>query len=70
MLTLFSSPPPFLPQCESPFQQMSFESTCTFLTKVALQGGSDKQASPSSRIVLGSVPLGGTGCFQLLTPLA
>ena len=48
---------------------MSFESTCTFLTKVALQGGSDKQTSPTSRIVLGSVPKGGTGCFQLLTPL-
>jgi DNA-directed RNA polymerase I subunit RPA1 len=57
-------------QCASPFLQMSFETTCTFLTKAVQEGLVDTQQSPSSRIVLGSAPRAGTGCFELLAPLS
>ena len=40
--------------CSSPFLQMSFETTATFLTKAAQEGASDAQQSPSARIVLGN----------------
>lgn len=53
----------------SPFLQMSFESTSTFLTKASQEGSVDSQQSPSARIVLGSVPRVGTGCFELMVPL-
>jgi len=56
--------------CSSPFLQMSFETTCNFLTKAAFEGLSDNQESPSSRIVLGSVAKVGTGCFDLMLPLS
>jgi DNA-directed RNA polymerase I subunit RPA1 len=56
-------------ECPSPFLQMSFETTCTFLTKAALEGVSDKLQSPSARIVMGSVAKVGTGCFDLMLPL-
>jgi RNA polymerase Rpb1, domain 5 len=56
-------------ECSSPFLQMSFETTCNFLTKAAQEGASDAQESPSSRIVLGSVPKVGTGCFDIMVPL-
>ena len=56
-------------ECSSPFLQMSFESTCTFLTRAATDGFTDSQESPSARIVLGSVPKIGTGSFELLMPL-
>lgn len=55
--------------CSSPFLQMSFETTCTFLNKAAFEGLSDLQQSPSARIVLGSAPKVGTGCFDLMLPL-
>lgn len=55
--------------CPSPFLQMSFETTCTFLTKAAIDGSSDALQSPSARIVMGSVAKVGTGCFDLMVPL-
>ena len=55
--------------CVSPFLQMSFETTCTFLTKAAQEGISDNMESPSARIVLGKVPKLGTGAFDLLVPI-
>ncbi|GAM16960.1 hypothetical protein SAMD00019534_001350 [Acytostelium subglobosum LB1] len=53
----------------SPLQKMSFETTCTFLQKAVLLGDSDICESPSSRIVLGQVVRGGTGAFEIVTPL-
>jgi len=55
--------------CPSPFLQMSFETTLTFLTKAAIEGNCDNLQSPSARIVMGSVPKVGTGCFDLMIPL-
>lgn len=48
---------------------MSFETTCTFLTRAAQEGGVDSMESPSARIVLGSLPKIGTGCFDVMIPL-
>jgi DNA-directed RNA polymerase I subunit RPA1 len=56
--------------CPSPLQQMSFETTCTFLTQAAQDGGRDVLESPSARIVTGSAPRVGTGCFELLFPMS
>ena len=56
-------------ECSSPFLQMSFETTCEFLTKAVCEGTSDKMESSTSRIVLGSVPKVGTGCFDVMLPL-
>lgn len=56
-------------KCESPFLQMSFETTCTFLTQAAQQGMADEMESPSARIVLGKVAKLGTGAFELLVPV-
>jgi DNA-directed RNA polymerase I subunit RPA1 len=50
--------------------QMSFETTCQFLLKAAQEGRHDNQESPSARIVMGSVPKIGTGCFDIMIPLA
>ena len=55
--------------CPSPFLRMSFESTCTFLTKAAQEGQSDNLQSPSARIVLGATAKVGTGCFDLMLPM-
>ena len=55
--------------CSSPLLQMSFETTCTFLTKAAQEGLMDNMDSPSARIVLGKVPRLGTGAFELMVPL-
>lgn len=55
-------------ECPSPFLQMSFETTCTFLTRAAQEGHADTMQSPSSRIVLGSVSKVGTGGFDVLVP--
>jgi len=56
-------------ECASPYLQMSFETTCGFLNKAAQEGLVDNMESSSSRIVLGSVPKVGTGCFDLMVPL-
>jgi len=53
----------------SPFVQMSFETTCGFLTKAAQEGAKDNVNSPSARIVLGNAPKVGTGCFDIMIPL-
>lgn len=51
----------------SPFQKMSFESTCQFLTKTVLDGNVDSLENPSARIVVGRPMQGGTGSFDLFT---
>lgn len=56
-------------ECPSPYLQMSFETTCGFLNKAAQEGLVDNMESSSSRIVLGSIPKVGTGCFDLMVPL-
>lgn len=55
--------------CPSPLQQMSFETTCTFLTQAAQDGTSDNLESSSARIVAGCTPRVGTGCFDVMMPL-
>ena len=56
--------------CPSPFLQMSFETTCTFLSQAAQDGSTEHLESSSARIVTGSVPKVGTGCFDIMFPLA
>jgi DNA-directed RNA polymerase I subunit RPA1 len=56
-------------ECSSPFLQMSFETTCTFLTKAAQAGATDNLDSPSSRIVLGRPINAGTGAMDVMIPL-
>eukprot|EP01039_Chlorochromonas_danica_P006231 gene6231-6870_t len=56
-------------KCPSPLLQMSFETTCTFLTKAAQENIPDNMMSPSARIVTGSVCRGGTGAFEVMIPL-
>jgi len=56
--------------CPSPYLQMSFETTCTFLTKAACEGAVDTMESASAQIVLGQVPKVGTGTFDVMMPLA
>ncbi|CAI2330079.1 unnamed protein product [Caenorhabditis sp. 36 PRJEB53466] len=50
----------------SPLQKMTFETTMAFLREALLQGEEDNVNSPSSRIVMGALPRGGTGSFDLL----
>lgn len=50
----------------SPFAQMSFETTSTFLTQATVTGDVEPLESPSSRIVLGQVVKGGTGAFECI----
>tara|TARA_A100001035_G_scaffold246819_1_gene215976 strand:+ start:27 stop:590 length:564 start_codon:yes stop_codon:yes gene_type:complete len=56
-------------ECSSPFVQMSFETTCQFLTKAAQAGTKDNLDSPSGRIVLGRAINHGTGMMDVLVPL-
>ncbi|KAL5035929.1 hypothetical protein BDEG_23884 [Batrachochytrium dendrobatidis JEL423] len=53
----------------SPFLQMSFETTTSFLTTATLTGDSDPLDSPSARIVMGQAVKTGTGSFSVLQPL-
>ncbi|KAI9189931.1 hypothetical protein H9P43_001364 [Blastocladiella emersonii ATCC 22665] len=53
----------------SPFLQMSYETTCGFLTSATMAGDFDAINSPSARIVVGKVVEGGTGSFDVLQPL-
>lgn len=55
--------------CPSPFLQMSFETTCTFLSQAAQEGSTEHLESSSARIVTGSVPKVGTGCFDIMFPV-
>ncbi|KAL2914542.1 hypothetical protein HK105_205893 [Polyrhizophydium stewartii] len=54
----------------SPFAQMSFETTASFLTTATLTGDVDPLESPSARIVMGQAVKGGTGAFSVLQPIA
>ena len=56
-------------ESSSPYVQMSFETTCQFLTRAALEGLTDKLESPTSRIVLGQPMRHGTGCFDVMVPI-
>lgn len=51
---------------ESPFVQMSYETTMQFLTKSALYKIDDNMKSPSASICGGNVMHGGTGIFDVL----
>jgi DNA-directed RNA polymerase I subunit RPA1 len=53
----------------SPFLQMSYETTCGFLTSAILSKDFDTISSPSARLVVGKVTEGGTGSFEILQPL-
>ncbi|KAJ3414278.1 hypothetical protein HDV05_006807 [Chytridiales sp. JEL 0842] len=53
----------------SPFAQMSFETTASFLTTATITGDVDTLDSPSARLVVGKVVKGGTGAFEILAPL-
>ena len=55
---------------ESPFQQMSFETTTHFLNNAILYGGSDSMVSPSACIATGKAIKAGTGSFQIVQPLS
>jgi DNA-directed RNA polymerase I subunit RPA1 len=54
---------------ESPFQQMSFETTTHFLNNAVLYGNSDSMKTPSACISTGKVMHGGTGSFHIVQPL-
>lgn len=54
---------------ESPFQQMSFETTTHFLNNAVLYGYSDSMKTPSACISTGKVMKAGTGSFQIVQPL-
>ena len=55
---------------ESPFLQMSFETTTHFLNNAALYGVSDSMKSPSACISTGKVIKAGTGVFDIVQPLS
>lgn len=54
----------------SPFSKMSFETTVGFLRDAVLERDFDDFKGPSSRIVAGRIGTVGTGCFDLLAPVA
>ncbi len=53
----------------SPFAQMSFETTTSFLVSATLSGDFDPLESPSARLVLGKVVKVGTGSFEIRQPI-
>lgn len=53
----------------SPFQQMSFESSLTFLKGSLVQGKQDHLQNPSSSLMVGKPCNTGTGSFSLLAKL-
>ena len=58
-----------LDNTESPFKQMSFETTTKFLNNAVLYGNSDSMLTPSACIATGKLMKGGTGSFQIVQPL-
>eukprot|EP01085_Mycamoeba_gemmipara_P005062 Mycagemm_TRINITY_DN10176_c0_g1::TRINITY_DN10176_c0_g1_i2::g.5062::m.5062 type:complete len:111 gc:universal TRINITY_DN10176_c0_g1_i2:515-847(+) len=54
----------------SPLLKMSFETTMQFMQDACLRGDYDMMQSPAARIVLGQPVYGGTGCIDMLFPLA
>jgi DNA-directed RNA polymerase I subunit RPA1 len=53
----------------SPFAQMSFETTASFLTTATLSGDIETLKSPSARIALGQVVKGGTGSIEIFSKI-
>mmetsp|Transcript_39004 Transcript_39004/g.110629 ORF Transcript_39004/g.110629 Transcript_39004/m.110629 type:complete len:522 (-) Transcript_39004:167-1732(-) len=53
----------------SPFQQMSYETAINFLSQACQDSVPDNMQSPAAAIVLGQVPLVGTGSVKLLMDL-
>ena len=56
-------------QVSSPFLQMSFETTATFLTEAALAAEYDNLETPSAKLVMGQPTGNGTGSFDLMVPV-
>ena len=54
----------------SPFMKMSFETTVSFMKDAVLDRDYDDLKNPSSRIVMGKIGRVGTGCFDVLLPIA
>ncbi|OHT03727.1 DNA-directed RNA polymerase I subunit rpa1 [Tritrichomonas foetus] len=54
--------------CSSPLQQMSFETTCQFLTHATLHGETDMMRSPSASLTAGNIVKAGTGLCEILVP--
>lgn len=52
--------------CPSPLQQMSFESTLSYLKKSTIQGLKDNLVSPSSSLIVGQQARIGSGLVKLL----
>lgn len=52
--------------CPSPMQQMSFESTLSYLKKSTMRGLKDNLVSPSSALIVGQQAKVGSGLVQLL----
>ena len=50
----------------SPLQQMSFESSLTFLKNATVGGKRDNLTNPSSCLMVGKPCMTGTGCFDVL----
>lgn len=55
-------------KCPSPLQQMSFETTTSFLTQLSLHGGLDNMSSPSSALSTGNLVKFGSGICDILVP--
>ena len=53
----------------APFHKMSFETSLDFLRQATLEGDHDTCLSNSSRLVVGKLAPGGTGCAAMLQPL-
>lgn len=54
----------------SPFQQITFETSMTFLASAATFGLTDNMESPSAKLILGQPPNLGTGKFTCLQPVS
>jgi DNA-directed RNA polymerase I subunit RPA1 len=54
----------------SPFLNMSFETTTKFASEAALHGAFDDCTSSAAQLVMGIVPSIGTGCMDILQPLS
>lgn len=56
-------------EVSSPFLQMSFETTATFLTEAALNSEKDDLQTPSAKLVMGQPTGNGTGSFDIMIPV-
>jgi DNA-directed RNA polymerase I subunit RPA1 len=53
----------------SPFLKSSFETTGVVITDSVLHGDFDNLQNPSASIVMGKIPLSGTGIFSIMADL-